>query len=135
MTILSETALIVRGNLASPSGALRGFHASRDAATGLILEKSTGAQRFSLEFAGGIVTGTFSRGGRTYDTYGIRNPTDTESGCFCIMIYSGGTGNYYYSTPTIVKRYAYAGTGAGSNHPLATDNFLVKVDLKDMREV
>ena len=51
------------------------------------------------------------------------------------MIYSGGTGNYYYSTPTIVKHYAYAGTGAGSNHPLATDNFLVKVDLRDMREV
>lgn len=135
MKIFSETAPIVRGNLASPSGALRSFNASRDSVTGLILEKPTGAQRFSLEFAGGIVTGTFSRGGRTYDTYGIRNPTDTATGCFGIMIYSGGTGNYYYSTPTIVKRYAYAGTGAGSNHPLATDNFLVKVDLKDMREV
>ncbi len=135
MKILSETAPIVRGNLASPLGALSGFHASRDAATGLILEKPTGAQRFSLEFAGDIITGSFSRGGRTYETYGTRNPTETATGCLGIMTYSGGTGNYYYSTPTIVKRYAYAGTGAGTSHPLATDNFLVKVDLKDMREV
>ena len=135
MTIRSETGSIIRGNLASPLGALRPFNASRDTATGLILEKTTGANRFNLEFADGIITGSFSRGGRTYDTYGIRNPTETATGCLGIMIYSGGTGNYYYSTPTIVGHHAYAGTGSGSNHPLATDNFLVKVDLRDMREI
>ena len=135
MTIRSETGSIIRGNLASPLGALRPFNASRDTATGLILEKTTGANRFNLEFADGIITGSFSRGGRTYDTYGIRNPTETATGCLGIMIYSGGTGNYYYSTPTIVGHHAYAGTGAGTSHPLATDNFLVKVDLRDMHEV
>ncbi|MDP6314205.1 MAG: hypothetical protein QGF76_08010, partial [Arenicellales bacterium] len=135
MTIRSETAPIVRGNLASPLGALRPFNASRDTATGLILEKTTGANRFNLEFADGIITGSFSRRGRTYDTYGIRNPTETATGCLGIMIYSEGTGNYYYSTPTIVGHHAYAGTGAGTSHPLATDNFLVKVDLRDMHEV
>ncbi len=135
MTIASETGSIIRGNLASPSGALRPFNASRDTATGLILEKTTGASRFNLEFADGIITGSFSRGGRTYDTYGIRNPTETATGCLGIMIYSGGSGNYYYSTPTIVRHHAYAGTGAGTSHPLATDNFLVKVDLRDMHEV
>jgi hypothetical protein len=59
MTIRSETAPIVRGNLASPLGALRPFNASRDTATGLILEKTTGANRFNLEFADGIITGSF----------------------------------------------------------------------------
>jgi hypothetical protein len=51
------------------------------------------------------------------------------------MIYSGGTGDFYYSTPTIVGRHAYVGTGGGSHHPLATDNYFAKVDLRNMREV
>ena len=137
MKILSETPGPggVRGNLASPTGTIRGFNASRDSATGLILEKTTGAQQFSLEFAAGIVTGSFEYRGRTFDTYGIRNPTTTATGCLGIMIYSGGSGNFYYSTPTIVGHHAYVGTGAGSNHPMATDNYFAKVDLRDMREV
>jgi len=137
MKILSETPGPggVRGNLASPTGTIRGFNASRDSATGLILEKRTGAQQFSLEFAAGIVTGSFEYRGRTFDTYGIRNPTTTATGCLGIMIYSGGSGNFYYATPTIVGHHAYVGTGAGSNHPMATDNYFAKVDLRDMREV
>ena len=137
MRILSETPGSggVRGNLASPTGTIRGFNASRDSATGLFLEKTTGAQQFSLEFAAGIVTGSFEYKGRTFETYGIRNPTTTATGCLGIMIYSGGTGNFYYATPTIVGHHAYVGTGAGTSHPVATDNYFAKVDLRDMREV
>ena len=131
---ISGTGRIV-GNLASPTGTVRPFSARRDSATGLILEKTTGAEQFKLEFAAGIVTGGYKYKGRTFATYGIRNPTTTATGCLGIMIYSGGTGDFYYATPTIVGHHAYVGTGGGSSHPMATDNYFAKVDLRDMREV
>ena len=131
---ISGTGRIV-GSLASPTGTVRPFSARRDSATGLILEKITGAEQFKLEFAAGIVTGGYRYKGRTFAAYGIRNPTTTATGCLGIMIYSGGTGDFYYSTPTIVGHHAYVGTGGGSHHPLATDNYFAKVDLRDMREV
>ena len=131
---ISGTGRIV-GNLASPTGTVRPFSARRDSVTGLILEKTTGAEQFKLEFAAGIVTGGYRYRGRTFAAYGIRNPTTTATGCLGIMIYSGGTGDFYYSTPTIVGHHAYVGTGGGSHHPLATDNYFAKVDLRDMREV
>ena len=131
---ISGTGRIV-GNLASPTGTVRPFSARRDGVTGLILEKTTGAEQFKLEFAAGIVTGGYRYKGRTFAAYGIRNPTTTATGCLGIMIYSGGTGDFYYSTPTIVGHHAYVGTGGGSHHPLATDNYFAKVDLRDMREV
>ena len=131
---ISGTGRIV-GNLASPTGTVRPFGARRDSATGLILEKTTGAEQFRLEFAAGIVTGGYRYKGRTFAAYGIRNPTTTATGCLGIMIYSVGTGDFYYATPTIVGHHAYVGTGGGTSHPMATDNYFAKVDLRDMREV
>lgn len=135
MNITMEGTGLIHGSLGSPSGSIRGFRARRDLETGLVLRMRRSGQSFELEFAGNLVSGSYTRGSRTYSTYGIRNPVTTSTGCKGIMLYSGGTANYYYSTPTIVGRYAYVGTGGGSNHPLASDNFLVKIDLKDMREV
>ena len=137
MNVVRETSGTGRivGNLASPTGILRPFNAMRDSATGLILEKTTGAEQFKLEFSAGIITGEFTYRGRSFDAYGIRNPAPTATGCLGIMIYSGGTGDFYYATPTIVGHHAYVGTGGGTSHPLATDNYFAKVDLRDMREI
>jgi len=137
MNVVRETSGTGRivGNLASPTGILRPFNAMRDSATGLILEKTTGAEQFKLEFSAGIITGEFTYRGRSFDAYGIRNPAPTATGCRGIMIYSGGTGDFYYATPTIVGHHAYVGTGGGTSHPLATDNYFAKVDLRNMREV
>ena len=134
LEILSESVGLVRGRMEVDRGSWSTFRAHRDS-TGLVLRMTSAGTTFDLEFAGNLISGRSSKGGRRYDVYGIRNPITGVAGCDGIKIYSHGSANYYYSTPTIVGRYAYVGTAGGSNHTVASDNFLAKIDLKTMSEV
>ena len=134
LEILSEGSGLVRGRIERRRGSWEPFRAHRDR-TGLALLRRAGGSKFHLEFAGNLVSGRLSKAGRHYDVYGIRNPMTGVVGCDAIMLYSHGSTNFYYATPTIVRNYAYIGTADGTNHGVASDNFLAKVDLRTMSEV
>ena len=134
LEILSEGAGVVHGRIERRRGSWESFRAYRDR-TGLMLVKTGGASKFNLEFAGHLVGGRLGKAGLRYDVHGIRNPMTGVAGCDAVMLYSHGTANFYYSTPTIVRNYAYIGTADGTNHRVARDNFLAKVDLRTMSEV
>ena len=134
LEILSEGSGVVRGRIERRRGSWESFRAHRDR-TGLVLVRIGGGSKFDLEFAGNLVSGRLGRSGRRYDVYGIKNPMTGVVGCDGVMLYSHGNANFYYSTPTIVRNYAYIGTGGGTNQFVARDNFLAKVDLRTMSEV
>ena len=128
LEILSESSGSVRGTLDVRPGVTSSFRGHRDS-TGLVLKMSVSGTAFALEFAGNLIDGRYSKGGRSFRVYGIRNPMTGVVGCDGIRLYSHGSANYYYSTPTIVGSHAYVGTAGGSNHRVARDNFLAKINL------
>ena len=134
LEILSEGSGVVRGRIERHRGSWESFRARRDR-TGLVLVRVGGSSKFDLEFAGNLVSGRLGKAGRRYNVYGIKNPMTGATGCDALMLYSHGSANFYYSTPTIVGNYAYIGTADGTNHRVARDNFLAKVDLRTMSEV
>ncbi len=134
LEILSEGGGVVRGRIERRRGSWELFRARRDR-TGLVLVRMGGSSRFDLEFAGNLVSGRLGRAGRRYKVYGIKNPMTGATGCEAVMLYSQGSANFYYSTPTIVRNHAYIGTADGTNQRVARDNFLAKVDLRTMSEV
>ena len=101
----------------------------RDSATGLILEKTVGAEQFKLEFSAGIIMASSPIGVEVY-AYGIRNPTDgywlsRDQDLF------GWYRRFLLRDPD--HRWASClWVRAEVQSSLATDNYFAKVDLRDM---
>lgn len=134
LEVVSESSGFVRGKLEVRPGVTSTFLGRRDS-TGLVLKISISGTAYVLEFGGNLISGRYRRSGRSYSIYGIRNPMTGVVGCDGIRLYSHGSANFYYSTPTIVGQYAYVGTASGTNHRVARDNFFAKINLSTMTEV